>query len=324
MAFKLLDAQNRVVLFIKDVAPFLIAGDTDLAITVAIQELNKDKPLNDVSDIPGDGTQDYRLPAAFVKGISDVSQVESPAGRTPVLIRPRNDDWFLYEDPTFADNKRQRLRFNQFQPSATNVLEALDVDTILFQSGNTIRYTFNGSPDLTLIKLNDVLFAESSTNADNDGSFYISDINDPGDFIEVTNDLREDDALDEASDSPSTVKLRTVETIRISFNSVHFINLTTSSLNETTLNAVCYLATSLLCYSLSNLMNESVNRQIDADSVDYAIKGQNFRQTAKDFQAKYEMIVGLRGDIKAAQALVEADIKFSHGEDFIFHPTIRR
>jgi len=324
MTFTLSDATTRVALYVKDIAPFLTAGDDQLAIEAATQQLNKDKPLNIVSDIPGDGSQDYRLPVAFIKGMSDVKTVESPAGQTPVRMRPRNDDWFLYEDPTFAEGQKQRLRFNQSSPSFSNVVEGLDVDTILFQSGNTIRYTFNGSPDLSVISVNDVLFADSSTNALNDGSFFISTVDDGSNFIEVTNDLRSDDTLDEASDTSSTVKLRTVETIRLVYNGLHSISATTSTLNDTEFNAVCYLATSLLLYSLSNFMNESVNRQIDADSVDYAIKGQNYRQTARDFQDKYEQIVGLKGDIKAAQALLELDIKFSHGEDFLFHPSHRR
>lgn len=325
MVFKLADAQAAVALLVKDTAPFLKPGDDESAINLAMRQLNRDQPLNDVSDIPGDGSNDYRLPAAFIKGISNVSNVEMPAGETPIRLRPRNDDWFLYEDPTFATAQRQRLRFNQSQPSASNVVEDLDVDTILFQSENTIRYTFNGSPDLSVVVVNDVLFAETSTNSDNNGSFYISAIdNTAAKFIEVTNDLRSSATLDEATDSPSTVKLRTVQSIRVSFNSLHFINTTDSSLNENTFNAITYLATSLLLYSLSNFMNESVNRQINADSVDYAIKAQNYRISAKDFEDRYKEIVGLKGNIKAAQALVEADIKFMHGEDFIFHPSGQR
>jgi len=324
MVFKLADAQATVALFVKDTAPFLAVGDDEKAIHFAIQQLNRDQPFNDVSDIPGDGTQDYRLPVAFVKGLSNVSTVESPTGKSPIRMKTRNDDWFLYEDPTFVTAQRQRLRFNQSSPSFSNILEALDVDEILWQSGNTIRYTFNGAPDLSGIAVNNVLFAESSTNSDNNGSYYISAVNNGSNYVEVTNDLRGDATLDEASDSPSTVNLRTVETIRIRFNSVHFISTTDSSLNTNTFNAVCYLATSLLLYSLSNFMNESVNRQINVDSVDYAIKGQNYRVSAKDFEDKYKVIVGLKGNIKPAQALVEADIKFMHGEDFIFHPTGQR
>jgi len=323
-AFTLANVQAQVALYVKDIAPFLTVGDDTLAINAAIQQLNRDMPFNDVADIPGDGSQDYRLPVAFVKGISDLSVVEMPAGKTPIRLKPRNDDWFLYEDPTFVAGQKQRLRFNQSKPGSSNILENLDVDTILFQAGNTIRYTFNGSPDLSSIVVNNVLSAASSTNADNNGSYYISNIDVANFFVDVTNDLRTTNALDELTDSPSVVSLRTVETIRILFNSLHFINTTDSSLNETTFNAITYLASSLLLYSLSNLMNESTNPQINADSVDYAIKGQNYRITAKDFEDKYKEIVGLKGNIKAAQALVEADIKFMHGEDFIFHPSIRR
>jgi len=324
VVFTLSDAQSHIALLVKDIAPFLVTGDDTKAITLAIQQLNRDKPLEDVADIPGDNSQDYRLPAAFIKGISNVDTVEMPAGKTPVEFRPRNDDWFLYEDPTFITSQRQRLRFNQSQPSASNVIEALDVNTIAWQSGVTVRYTFNGSPDLSAIVVNNVLNVVTATNALNNGSFYISAINDGSNWVEVSNDLVTDATVDEATDSPAVGIIRTVDTIRITFNGLHFITATDSSLNETTFNAICYLGSSLLLYSLSNLMNESTNPQINADSVDYAIKGQNYRITAKDFEEKYKVIVGLKGNIKPAHALLEGDIRFMHGEDFIFHPSIRR
>jgi hypothetical protein len=324
MVFTLADAQSHIALLVKDIAPFLAVGDDTKAITLAIQRLNRDKPLDDVADIPGDGTQDYRLPVAFVKGISEVETVELPAGRTPVEFRPRNDDWFLYEDPTFPAGQKQRLRFNMSKPSTSNILEALDIDTIAWQSGTTVRYTFNGSPDLSAIVVNNVLNVVTAANNVNNGSFYISAISVGSFYVDVTNDQVTDATVDEVTDAPAVGIIRTVDTIRIQFNSLHFIDVNGSSLNETTFNAVCYLSTSLLLYSLSNLMNESVNRQINADSVDYAIKGQNYRITAKDFEERYKEIVGLKGNIKPAQALVEGDIRFMHGEDFIFHPSIRR
>ncbi len=80
----------------------------------------------------------------------------------------------------------------------------LDVDTILFQSGNTIRYTFNGTPDLSGVAVDDFLTVKLAGKTINNGTFKITTVNDGSDFIEVTNALRSDATDDEASDSPAT------------------------------------------------------------------------------------------------------------------------
>ena len=80
----------------------------------------------------------------------------------------------------------------------------LDVDTIVFQSGNTVRYTFNGSPDLSEIVLRRFLTVNNSTNAVNDGAFIIEAVDDGSDFIDVINPARTSGAADEATDSPAT------------------------------------------------------------------------------------------------------------------------
>lgn len=82
-------------------------------------------------------------------------------------------------------------------------LFTLDVDTIVFQSGNTIRYTFNASPDLSSIAVGDHLRIRSAGEEINNGTFKITDVNDGSDFIEVENPDRSDGTDDEASDSPA-------------------------------------------------------------------------------------------------------------------------
>jgi len=81
---------------------------------------------------------------------------------------------------------------------------ALDVDTIDWQSGTTVRYTFNGSPDLSSISNGDFLEVKLATKTSNNGIFVITDVNDGSDFIEVTNAARTDATDDEATDSPAT------------------------------------------------------------------------------------------------------------------------
>lgn len=80
----------------------------------------------------------------------------------------------------------------------------LDVDTIVFQSGNTIRYAFNGSPDLSSISVNDHLRIRDAGLEVNNGTFIITAVDDGSDFIEATNLNRSDGTDDEASDSPAT------------------------------------------------------------------------------------------------------------------------
>lgn len=80
----------------------------------------------------------------------------------------------------------------------------LDVDTILFQSGNIIRYTFNGTPDLSAVAVDDFLTVKLAGKTINNGTFEITTVNDGSDFIEVTNALRSDATDDEASDSLAT------------------------------------------------------------------------------------------------------------------------
>lgn len=96
---------------------------------------------------------------------------------------------------------RIRMMNETASPSEMVGIHNEDVNTILWQSGNTIRYTFNGTPDLTKIKVEDTLHVDSATNASNNGDFIITAVNNAGDYIEITNPGRSDVTDDEASDS---------------------------------------------------------------------------------------------------------------------------
>ncbi len=80
-----------------------------------------------------------------------------------------------------------------------NTLGVLDIDAITFQSGNTIRYTFLGTPDLSAVVVNDFLRSRNSTNSSNDGDFVITAVNDGSDFVDVTNTGRSDGTDDETT-----------------------------------------------------------------------------------------------------------------------------
>ncbi len=84
------------------------------------------------------------------------------------------------------------------------VTTILDTNTIAFQSGNTIRYTFNGTPDLSVVAVNDHLRIIDAGKSSNNGTFIITAVDNTLGFIEVTNLNRSDNTDDEASGSPAT------------------------------------------------------------------------------------------------------------------------
>jgi hypothetical protein len=93
-------------------------------------------------------------------------------------------------------------------PDTFSVLAALDVDTIDWQSGNTIRYTFNGTPDLSSIVAGDYLTVNYATNLSNSGTFLIETVNDGSDYVDVINRDRDDATDDEATDSPAVADIQ--------------------------------------------------------------------------------------------------------------------
>lgn len=87
--------------------------------------------------------------------------------------------------------------------TGSNVLTGLNVDAAAWQSGSTIRYTFSGSPNFSSVVAGYQLVISGSTNAVNDGTFEITDVNDTSDWIEVLNYARTSASADESS-SPAT------------------------------------------------------------------------------------------------------------------------
>lgn len=324
MSFNFPDIRNDVNALLRDDALLVTLVEKDRAINGAIRQLNHDKPLTLVKDIPGDNTQDYALPSEFTKGFSDLEEVETPAGQNPPVFRNRDDDWRLYEDPTKPVGEQQRLRFLSLTPSATNILTALDVDTILFQSGNTIRYTFNTTPDLSGVSVGNALLVTGATKSSNNGNFFVSLVDNGSDFIEVTNPGRSDNTDDEASDSPAVADAKTVDIIRVTFKSTNTVTNTSSTLNQDTFQAIIYKALVFLFRSLAARFNESNDPSILADSVDLGAKAQGYLFLAERYENSYNQITGLKEKVKAGQAMAEADIVFAHGEDFLFHPARSR
>ena len=77
----------------------------------------------------------------------------------------------------------------------------MDVDTVLWQSGNIIRYTFAGTPDITAVLAGDYFTCNYEDSAINDGTFKIHAVNSGSYYIDVINRLRTSAADDTAATS---------------------------------------------------------------------------------------------------------------------------
>ena len=90
---------------------------------------------------------------------------------------------------------------------AAPFLSAMDIDAITWQSGTTVRITFNGSPSLAALNSVSKLVVTTATNASNNGSFKVTAFDDGADWVEITNAARTDGTDDEATDSPAVADL---------------------------------------------------------------------------------------------------------------------
>lgn len=79
-----------------------------------------------------------------------------------------------------------------------STLGTLTINETIFVSGNTIRITFTGSPNLSGFTVGHYLVVSGCANDVNNGSFIITSVNDPGDYIQITNTLITDATYNES------------------------------------------------------------------------------------------------------------------------------
>ncbi len=324
VAVALKTIRERIHSVVRDDSPnqFLSDKDLDIYIGNALDELDHDDPLTVSVDIPGDGTQDYPLPTEFIKGFSDLESVESPTINNPPSFLDQGDDWFLYEDPTKDAKLQQRLRFLESTPSATDVKTALTVSVIAFVSGNTIKYTFSGSPDLSTVTTAMALNVTGAVKALNNGSFFISAVDDGADTISVTNQFISDNTQDETTGATGIAQ--TIDRIRLMVETPYTLTLKATTLEKNAALAVVALGSSNAFKSLAARFNQSIDSTIEADTVNYAERANQYLFIAEKCTKLYEKLAGIGGDVKAESVISDADIDFLHGEDFLFHPRRRR
>ena len=80
----------------------------------------------------------------------------------------------------------------------------LDVDTIVWQADNRVRFTFNASPDLSSVSVGENYQSDSAANSSNNGGFEILAIDNTAKWIDVDIPARSDGTDDEATDCPAT------------------------------------------------------------------------------------------------------------------------
>ncbi len=164
---------------------------------MATETSNKDKNSHRQQDLD---PQNMHHPKGFLQANDGDMSWRDETGNISYIPNPVLPGVLDFVDssiapPTEADGDIYLL-------DATGV--TLDVDTIIWQSGTTVRYNFNGAPDLSAISVNDFMEVLLAGTASNNGVFKISAVNDGADWIEITNALRTDATDDEASDSNAT------------------------------------------------------------------------------------------------------------------------
>lgn len=146
-------------------------------------------------------------------------------------------------------------------PALDVLLTGIDVANITWQSGTTVRATLNGSPDLTVVAdADDVTFA-GCTNAVNNGTYTITDINTGSFWIEFTNSSRTSSTGNETG-SPGTAEIEDTS-ISITVEAQSLL----AGPYEASIASINEIVTPISGWdAVSNLEQASVGRNIETDA----------------------------------------------------------
>ncbi len=114
------------------------------------------------------------------------------------------------------------------------------------------------------------------------------------------------------------------QTIRVEIERPFTLSDTTSDLDDIAFLALVFKTVELGLMALANRFAQTSDSTIDADAVDYGGRTNNFLFAAETSRKRYEHLVGLDKDVKAAQAFADSDIKFAGFEDLFWHPARTR
>jgi len=116
-----------------------------------------------------------------------------------------------------------------------------------------------------------------------------------------------------------TVTPNTTETIRVTIRTPHAVTESASSMNQTEFSAVCWLAAANVLLAIAAKYTQDTDPEIEADTVDRGTGASALLTLADRYRRRYEKLVGLNADVKAAHTVADKDIIFDHGEDFLWH-----
>lgn len=292
-------------------------------VDAAVRRLSVDQNHERVDDVFGDGTKRYAVPANWIVGLSHVVILEFPQGQIPPreLVEGKDEDFYIYK----VDDLTEVLQFVTVEPIAGSVitgLGALDVDTITFQSGITVRLAFNGSPALTGVQAGDVITITSATNPSNNGSFVIAEVDDTNDTMDIENPARTDATDDEASDSPAVGSAANTEVIRITYNGRHTLTTSATTMIEEESEALIHLATSFCFAAISARYGQTQDPLNAIDVVDYGQRSRDFSTMAEQHFTAYRTQLGFGEDTEPpfAHAFADIDLLQPWRSDYVMHP----
>ena len=164
-------------------------------------------------DLTGDGKQDMIV--GDVKGkvhfFKDTAAINEPAAfkliernmqginvynnATPVLFDVNGDG---LADLILA-SKSPRLQLSLNLGDSTTPIFNLSVESIIWQSGNTVRYQLRGNPNLNLLSVGQIVDVNQSINADNGVLQAITAINNTQKYIDMHHPFRTNNNDDETN-----------------------------------------------------------------------------------------------------------------------------
>lgn len=127
-------------------------------------------------------------------------------------VPPFAKDIAIFKNSMFYANTKTKHKLDLNLLGVANLtgivkyLNSTDVTDILHQTGNTIRYTFAGTVDLSEVTTGHRLKSYYATNSANNGTFQITSVNNTSKYIEVTNPNRSNASLDEVG-SPAKIAI---------------------------------------------------------------------------------------------------------------------
>lgn len=104
-------------------------------------------------------------------------------------------------ESTKGTNHGFRTEINGPDAFGVSATRSMDVASVVWVSGNVIRYTFSATPDLSGVNAGDYFTCNYEDSSINDGTFLIETVNDGSDYIDVINRGRTSGADDTASSS---------------------------------------------------------------------------------------------------------------------------